>query len=91
MGTFIGILIIVLIIWLFFYRDVENYRQCYSCSDDYRMLDGGMVVSNPFIWPYSGTQDVGKIYQLSDAMQSDFGFTDEPLIHLNTPDHVLMT
>lgn len=69
----------------------ENYTQCYTCNDDYRMLDGGMVVSNPYIWPYSGTRDVDRIYQLGDVYKMPFGFSNEPLIHNNTPDHVILT
>ncbi len=70
---------------------VENYKSCLNCDDDIRMLDGGNVVQNPFIWPYSGTADVGKIYQMNPEDRMCYGFKDEPLIHLNTPDHVILT
>lgn len=68
----------------------ENYTQCYTCDDDYRMLDGGMVVSNPYIWPYSGTRDVPRIYQLGDQYKAGFGFRQEPMIHQTIPDHVIL-
>jgi len=70
---------------------IEGYKSCLNCDDDIRMLDGGNVVQNPYIWPYSGTADVGKIYQMNPEDQRCFGFRDEPLIHLNTPDHVILT
>ncbi len=92
---FACILCIVIVIILLYNYNVgstltENYRQCCNCDDDYRMLDGGMIVSNPYIWPYSGTEDVDRVYQMDQRVKADFGFKREPLIHMTTPDHVIL-
>lgn len=85
------IIIIVLIYMWYTYTPAENYKSCLNCDDDIRMLDGGSVVQNPYIWPYSGTADVGRIYQMNPEDRMCFGFKDEPLIHLTTPDHIILT
>jgi len=87
------IIVIVIILAFWYYQQTlitEKYTQCFTCDDDYRMLDGGMVVSNPYIWPYSGTRDVPRIYQLGDQYKGGFGFRQEPMIHQTVPDHVIM-
>lgn len=71
-------------------QQTEGYKSCLDCDDDIRMTDGGTAVKNPFIWPYSGTADVDRMYQMNPSEKPCFGFKDEPMIHLTTPDHVLL-
>jgi hypothetical protein len=66
----------------------EDYRACFGCNDDYRMIDGGMSVINPVIWPYSATTNIDPLYSSKKQL---FGFTNQPLINQFTPDHVVMT
>lgn len=84
-------IIAIIAIYYFASASAEHYKSCLDCDDDIRMLDGGNVVLNPYIWPYSGTADVGRIYQMNPEDRMCFGFKDEPLIHLNMPDHVILT
>ena len=84
------IVLIFVLIWITM-DPVEKYKTCRDCSDDIRMLDGGMVVKNPYVWPYSGTEDIDKIYQLPTAEKICYGFSDKPLIHMSVPDNVILT
>jgi hypothetical protein len=88
------IALIVIVIWFLYNSNgntkpvAEDYRACFGCDDDYRMIDGGMSVINPVIWPYSATNDINNLYGPKRHL---FGFTSQPLIHQFTPDHVVMT
>jgi hypothetical protein len=69
--------------WLAWRR--EGYRSCNDC--DGRMPRLGMVVLNPFMWPYSGTSCVDDLYILNKDSGLDLGFETTPITHLTTPDH----
>jgi hypothetical protein len=84
------ILIIVLVLmWYFGYilvRRTEAYRSCRDCIG--RMPRDGILVVNPFVWPYSGTACPADLYILNKDIGTGLGFGSAPLTHLNTPDHV---
>lgn len=94
----VQLIIILLLIWYFqdsikaavstIYPLSEGYKSCMSCNDDYRMLDGGMVVVNPYVWPFSGTECISGLYK--PAMAAKFDFKDRPMIHHTQPDHVIL-
>lgn len=99
MLTAVAIILILFVIW-YFKLDViawiqrafkrENYGPCNYC-DDYRVPRNGTLVLNPYVWPYSGTQNVDDLYILSRDNGTDFNFECGPLTQLNAPDHVILT
>jgi hypothetical protein len=68
-------------------RGAEHYGPCKSC-DGQRMSAEGLPVINPFVWPYSGTSCVDDLYMLNADKGVNFGFSEAPITHLSTPDHV---
>jgi hypothetical protein len=78
---------ILLVLYWYFYLYTEAYRSCRGC-DDYRMPRNGVAVLNPFIWPYSGTSCVDDLYILNKDSGVNLNFSEAPLTHLSTPDHV---
>ncbi len=84
----IYVLAIILLLWYLSISAVENYRSCRGCDDS--MPQDGVVVLNPFIWPYSATGSVDDLYIANKDSKLDLGFGMPP-VSLNTPDHVVMT
>lgn len=74
----IVILILVILIYTNWISTCETYKPCNgSCSNT--PPKGGILLINPFVLPYSGTQCVDSLYSPSSAA---------PLTHQNIPDHV---
>ena len=86
----LSLVLIFAIIYYLWSPEIENYKQCRGCDDDIRMLDGGMTVYNPYVWPYSGTEHPDSLYQLPATEQVCYGFKNSPMTHSNTPDHVIL-
>lgn len=75
-----------------FKKPTEKYGPCYNQPcDNYKMPRNGSPVLNPFIWPYSGTQNVDDLYILNKDSGTDFNFECGPLTQLSAPDHVILT
>lgn len=71
----------------------ENYGPCRYCDSDsnYRVPRNGTLVLNPYVWPYSGTQNVNDLYILNKDVGTDFNFECGPLTQLSAPDHVILS
>jgi len=83
------ILVVIVIILVWYLYSKENYGVCNDC-DNKVMPQDGLVVLNPFIWPYSGTPCINDLYLLNKDNGVDLGFEAGPMYHLTTPDHVAM-
>jgi hypothetical protein len=86
----LAILLVIALFLVMYYRS-ENFSSCNSCTDKTGKLNSsGIPVLNPFIWPYSGTSCVDKLY--SDMAASAPATAPEaskyPLASRTTPDHV---
>ncbi len=88
---FIAILLIVILIALWYFGYIgtghqEAYRSCHDCIN--KMPRDGILVVNPYVWPYSGTSNIDDLYILNKDIGTNLGFGTAPLTHLSTPDHV---
>ncbi len=87
----IAVLLLVILIFLWYFGYIalgrgEAYRSCSDCIN--KMPRDGILVVNPFVWPYSGTANVDDLYILNKDIGTNLGFNTAPLTHLSTPDHV---
>lgn len=67
-------------------KNCENYDPCRGC-DEYK-LNKKINVINPFIWPYSGVNNIDS-YILNKEISADG--EKGPLTHSSTTDHVVLT
>lgn len=81
------LLLIVAILLIIYFARKESFLPCIDCSDNY-VPKKGVLVINPFVWPYSGTKCVDDLYILNSDYDQDIGFSRPQMRHLNTPDHV---
>jgi hypothetical protein len=79
--TIVGVTIVIIILIIVIMWPREQFRSCRYC-DGYNIPRNGLLVINPYIYPYSGTEFIDDLYKK--------GKVDKyvPLTHLNTPDHV---
>lgn len=84
----IAAVLLVVLIFVWYMMPQEDFLSCRGCSG--KMKPGGTLAINPYVWPYSATYNVDDLYVLNKDYGIDFGFTDGPLYHKNTPDHTEM-
>lgn len=53
------IIVIILLLWYCGCMNVDYFRSCRDCDQEYDPKDN--VVLNPFIYPYSGTENTNRI------------------------------
>ncbi len=80
-------IVVLFLILIAYFASRESFLPCIDCSDNY-VPKNGVLVINPYVWPYSGTKCVDDLYILNKDHGQDIGFSKPQMRHLNTPDHV---
>lgn len=78
----VSIILVILIIWYFDIASGINFSEGYlPCGDcpEHKLLKYTPVI-NPYIWPYSATDNI-------DALYSSLGIGDPVGRSVTTPDH----
>lgn len=77
---------ILVVLWLL-WRPSEGYLPC--LGDCPELPTKPPVVVNPYMWPYSGASCFDDLYVMDRQVR---GTSDiQPLVSLNTPDHVVLS
>lgn len=89
--TVVFIIIILIFVWyIWFYSGlIEHYGVCKDC-DLVSMPRNGILVLNPYIWPYSGAPCINDLYKMNKQHPIEFGYDNEAPYHLQAADHVAL-
>lgn len=80
-----AIILVVLYLWG---SIREGYKPCIDC-DDQTLPKTHPAVINPYVWPYSGASCPEDLYVMDRQVRGES--TAQPLVSLNTPDHVVLS